>query len=80
MSEFREDLVPAQLAEWEAWQDYCKELRKIIPDMIDINGEAFDPMMNAIRRWGEKLVRLRVLQTDDERVAAYREHEEKYVQ
>lgn len=71
-------LTPTQLAEWAAWQDYINEVRKLIPDSIDINGLAFQSMFDAVRRWGEHLVRLRVMQSPEVRIAAFREHDAKY--
>lgn len=72
-----EQLRASQL-EWQAWQDYIGELRKLIPDAIDINGPAFKPMFDSIYRWGETLVRLRVMQDPDVRERAYQEYEEKW--
>lgn len=59
--------------EWLAWRHVCVELEKnaeeLVADegsgkgaVVDVNGPQFVPVISAIRRWGEELVGLRLIQ------------------
>jgi hypothetical protein len=50
----RLDDLPQMDREWRTWRGLCGELEKL---GIDVNSS--DPLVNAIKRWGEELVALR---------------------
>lgn len=45
--------------EWRAWQNITKELKAL---GLDINAPRLDPLVKAVRLWGEELVPLRTRQ------------------
>lgn len=68
---------PQTSLEWSAWQDVVTEWQALLPD-IDFNGPTADPLVAAIRVWGERLVTLRVGQDDNARLTALTDHVNQY--
>lgn len=65
--------LPAMTREWEAWTEFVvPELRKL---GVDVNDQT--ALIAAIEYWGECLVQLRVQQTTEERLTAFKERKEK---
>jgi hypothetical protein len=50
------DDLPQMHREWRAWRAVCNELKNF---GIDVNAKRCDPLVNAVKRWGEELVALR---------------------
>ena len=59
--------------EWEAWQLVVKEFNASVGDI-----NAYDPLVKAIQLWGEKLVKLRVSQSPEEREKALSDNQQRY--
>jgi len=48
---------PSQHLEWMSWRSFCKHFDEVTG--MDINHDRCNPMVDAIKRWGEELVELR---------------------
>lgn len=54
--------------EWQAWQVVVARWGEVIGESM--NEHKYDPLLNAIRAWGEVLVSLRLMQPEHVREAA----------
>lgn len=63
-------------AEWEAWQTFVQEWNRL--NIPDINDPLYNPLVNALRLWGEELVALRLIQEGTVRGTALVEARQAY--
>lgn len=56
--------------EWSAWQDAIREFRRAVGDPDREDGK-YKPLFKAIALWGENLVKMRTLQTAEQRQLAF---------
>ncbi len=64
----------AMMAEWESWRQMCGHLKK---HGIEVNAPGSNPLVRAIRLWGEELHGLRVAAVQDD-TALLRDAREAY--
>lgn len=71
--------LAAQHREHEAWLDFVKEWQSLFPT-TPMNDKVCDPLVRSIEVWGERLVALRLRQTEETRANALQYKLDSYVQ